>query len=60
MAPVVPEASKVTVLVEHSTSLANPEVKLTIGKAAESTVIVTVLEDPIPKLVGHCTPLNVA
>ena len=56
----VPVASKVTESVEHKVSLGNPEVKVITGRAAASTVTVTVFEAPIPKSVGHCTPLTVA
>ena len=58
-APIVPVESNVTLLLEHSVSLESPDVKLSTGVAAESTVTVTVFEDPKSAVPGHWTPLNV-
>ena len=56
----VPEASKITVSPSHMVLFDTPELKLTVGTLAASTVIVTTLEvaEAIPD--GHCTPLKVA
>ena len=60
VAPVVPLASKRILSPSQTTSLINPELKLTVGAAFGSTVMVTILEDAEAIFEVHCTPLKVA
>ena len=44
----------------QTTSLTNPEVKLTVGAAFGSTVTVTIFDAADATFEVHCTPLKVA
>ena len=58
MAPVVPEASKITSSSEQMTSFAKPEEKVITGSATVLTVIVTTLEEAEAVSDGQSTELK--